>query len=140
MGDEFVMMDMSFLTKKPPFDEFEPNKISNSEYKKMKERRKAIQDGAPAELISKLNAKLKAAGRAEVTKVSVPEECYWYQHEKGVSDKDFFAGGSTILVDGIKVDHTLYRAFLIRHYNSEEKSFYIQSELSEDWKWFRKMI
>ena len=139
MGDEFVSMDMSFLTKKPFFDEDEPNKISNTEYRKKKERRKAIQDGSPSELLDKLSNKLTAAGYTPVRKEKVPENLYWYQHIEGVSDKDLFAG-QTIIVDKVSVSQTLYRAFLIRHFNTDVKNQYDQVSLSEDWESFCKLL
>ena len=140
MGNEFTVMDMSFLTKKPEFDEQEPNKISNAEYRKKKQRRKAIQDGSPAELLEKLSKKLMAAGCAAVEKQTIPENLYWYQHMKGVSDKALYKGGETVTIDGVKINQTLYRAFLVRRFNQNVEKLYDQASLAEDWEKLKKIL
>lgn len=129
MGNEFHIADTSFLTNKPEWDEEAP--LPNSEYKKKKERRKSIQEAAPSMLLTKLDMKLSGLGLAPITKHKLPEELYWYHHEKGVSDKSLFAG-ETIMVNGKAINHTMYRAFLIRHFDNEIKGVYDQKVLDNE--------
>lgn len=134
MGDHFYYADVSFLTKKPEWDEEEPLPIS--EYKKKKERRRSIQEAAPSTLLSKLDKKLTSLGLEAVQRYDIPEELYWYTHDKGVSDKENFAG-KKIIVNGIIVEQTMYRAFLISHFDDKIKVFN-QKSLAEDWDNFIK--
>ena len=129
MGDSFKMMDVSFLTTKPEWDEENP--LPNSEYKKKKARRRSIQEAAPSMLLSKLDRKLNGKLLEPIKRIELPETLYWYQHDKGVSDKDLFAG-SNIMVAGKVISHTMYRAFLIRHFD-EKLKVYDQKALSEEW-------
>lgn len=129
MGNEFYLADTSFITKKPEWDEEEP--LPNSEYKKKKERRKSIQEVAPAALLTKLDLKLQGYGNEPAHRYKIPERLYWYHHEKGVSEEQFFPG-EDILVNGKVINQTLYRALLIRHY--EESKGYDQNGIEENWK------
>lgn len=129
MGNEFYLADTSFITKKPEWDEEEP--LPNSEYKKKKERRKSIPEAAPAALLTKLDLKLQGYGYEPVHRYKIPERLYWYHHEKGVSEEQFFPG-EDILVNGKVINQTLYRALLIRHY--EEAKGYDQNGIEENWK------
>lgn len=128
MGNEFCFADTSFLTMKPEWDEEKP--LPNTEYQKKKQRRKAIQSFAPAALLSKLEQRIINIEGGIIEKKQLPEELYWYQHDKGVSDKDLFSGDK-LLVDNKVVPHTAYRAFLIRHLNMKTK-VYEQKALAEE--------
>lgn len=134
MGDHFVMQDTSFLTKKPLWDEETP--LSIQEYKKKKERRKAIQTAAPANLVEKLNKKLIAYGVESVEKISITEKDFWYVHEKDHSSRDYFFEDK-VWVAGKRILQIPYRAFLIRHYDTNAKR-YNASSCSEDFDNFIK--
>ena len=127
MGNEFFFADTSFLTKKPEWDEENP--LSNTEYKKKKERRKAIQSFAPSALLTKLSQRLEGIEGGMMEKKNIPEELYWYQHDKGISDKELFAGDK-LLVSNEVVPHTAYRAFLIRHFDTAISKVYDQKTLN----------
>ena len=132
MGDQFRIVDSSFVTKKPEFDE--ENRLTNSEYKKKKERRKSIQESAPSTLITKLNNKLASRNLEPVEKIELPEELYWYQHDAGIADSDLFDGVNIIVANKV-VNQNLYRAFLIRYYDSAIK-VYQQKAATEEWNHF----
>lgn len=117
MGDSFIMPEYAFITKKEEYDE--AHRLSNDEYKKKKERRKAIQEGAPAEFLAKLNNKLSYFGRDEVKRINIAEEKYWYCHIVDRCDKSLFTDDLIKLSDGRSYPHTSYRAFIIRYYNEE---------------------
>ena len=97
MGDHFIMPEVSFITKKAKFDE--DNRLTNVEYKKKKDRRKSIQEGAPAALIARLNQRLAFAEKEDVIRIKLSEDLY---------------------------DHTLYRAFLAYNFNEEIKTFDVE--------------
>lgn len=133
MGDTFHFADTSFLTMKPEWDEENP--LPNSEYRKKKQRRRSIQETAPATLLTKLDMKLKSFNLEPINRYELPEALYWYRHDKGVSDKDLFAG-SIINIEGTTLSQTLYRAYLIRHY--DKAGYYDQKALTEEWESFVK--
>lgn len=133
MGDEFIAMNTSFLTKKPKWDEENP--LTNEEYKKKKERRKAIQEAAPAELINKLSAKLMQYN-IELTKVDIPEVQYWYTHEIDGADETKYVENK-VQIGKKTYLHTPYRAFLMQHYDTSKKC-YKTDECMKDWKYFTK--
>lgn len=133
MGDRFAFADTSFITEKPEFDEEE--RLSNAEYRKKKARRRAIQQYAPSALLNKLSMKISLIEGGEINKKKLPEELYWYQHDRGVSDKSLFAG-DFIKVAGEVVPHTAYRAFLIRHFDTSIRNVYDQKTLTEEFDRF----
>lgn len=133
MGDEFFFADTSFLNTKPEWDEENP--LSNSEYKRKKERRRSIQEYAPATLLLKLDMKLSSMNGERILRHSLPEELYWYQHEKGISDKELFVGSRLLIGDNV-VDHTMYRAFLSRHFGTTAENVYDQKALNMEWNHF----
>ncbi len=120
MGDNFILADTSFLTKKPEWDEENP--LPNHEYKKKKERRVAIQEAAPSMLIDKLNKKLTANERPEIIKFNISEDMYWYHHASQSSNRLLFEGDK-VRVSGQLCDHTVYRAWLAYHYDIETKRY-----------------
>lgn len=133
MGNEFVFADTSFLTAKPVWDEEEP--LPNSEYRKKKARRRAIQSYAPAALLSKLAQRIENIEGGVIEKKAIPEELYWYQHDKGISDKDLFTGDKLLVANEV-VPHTAYRAFLIRHFDTSVSKLYDQKALDAEFDKF----
>lgn len=133
MGDRFAFADTSFITEKPEFDEEE--RLSNAEYRKKKARRKAIQEYAPAALLTKLSMRVSSVEGGEINKKKLPETLYWYQHGAGVSDKTLFAGDFIKVAEEI-VPHTAYRAFLIRHFDTTVSGVYDQKSLTEEFDRF----
>lgn len=133
MGDSFHFADTSFLTLKPEWDEYEP--LSVSEYKSKKLRRKSIQESAPSTFLTKMDIKLSSRGLQPVHRHDIPENLYWYQHEKGVSDERLLAG-ENIVVEGKIINQTMYRAFLIRHFDNEVSGNYSQKALIDEWREF----
>lgn len=128
MGNQFHFYNTSFTNEKPEWDIENP--LSNTEYKKKKQRRKSIQEVAPSMFMTKLDNKLVARGFSMVQRINVPEELYWYRHDTDTSDKDFFKT-SNVSISGNVVSQTLYRAFLIKHFDMETNKFKIG-----DWKQF----
>ena len=137
MGDVFHFADTSFLTTKPEWNEEEP--LPNSEYKKKKARRRAIQEFAPAMMLTKLDMKLANRNLEPIYRHTLPDSLYWYRHDKGISDETLFAGES-IEVNGTIVNQTMYRAFLIRHFDNEIKGLYDQKALEEEWEKFIAIV
>ncbi len=133
MGDNFVFADTSFITEKPEYDEENP--LPNAEYKKKKARRRSIQENAPSSLLNRLSLKISTIVGGEINKKKLPEELYWYQHDRGVSDKSLFAG-DFIKVAGEVVPHTAYRSFLIRHFDTSVSNVYDQKALAEEFDKF----
>lgn len=133
MGDEFHFADTSFLTMKPEWDE--ENILSNAAYSKKKERRKAIQEYAPATFLSKLDKKLATRNLPPIHRHQLPDNLYWYQHDKGISDKDLFPG-INISVCNTVLSQIMYRAFLIRHFDNAIPNLYDQKSLCEEWDTF----
>lgn len=132
MGNTFHMASMSFINDKPEWDE--DNRLSNSEYKTKKERRKSIQEGAPSALIGKLGMKLSARGLEPIHTYKIPENRYWYRHDTGLSDENFFKSGDIVMC-GHLVSQTAYRAFLIRHFDEVEGE-YNRDVLAREWNDF----
>lgn len=130
MGNEFCYVDISFLTTKPEWNEEEP--LTNAEYRKKKQRRRAIQENAPSMILTKLDRKLINYNLMPITRYTLPEDLYWYHHGVGISNKDLFPG-ENILVEGRIINHTIYRAFLIRHF---ENGMYNRDTLIKDWSSF----
>lgn len=135
MGNSFHMADVSFLTNKPEWDE--ENLLSNQEYKNKKERRKSIQETSPSMLFTKMDMKLSGRGLEKINRYKIPENLYWYRHDNGENDKDFFKTGN-ISFGKNALDQTLYRAFLIRHYDEIEEK-YNQKALIKEWPDFLKL-
>lgn len=133
MGNEFHFIDTSFLTMKPEWDEDSP--LSVSEYSQKKERRKSIQEYAPSTFLSKLDKKLEGRNLPPIQRHALPDNLYWYQHDRGVSDKALFSG-ENIKICGTIVPQLMYRAFLIRHFDNEIKHLYDQKALTEEWDSF----
>ena len=123
MGDHFIMPEVSFITKKAKFDE--DNRLTNVEYKKKKDRRKSIQEGAPAALIARLNQRLAFAEKEDVIRIKLSEEMYWYHHSINASAKHLYQGDKVIIGTDL-YDHTLYRAFLAYNFNEEIKTFDVE--------------
>lgn len=136
MGDTFHFADTSFLTMKPEWDEENP--LSSSEYKAKKQRRKSIQEYAPAMLLTRLDMKLSGLGLNPVNRYTIPEKLYWYRHDSGISDKQFFSGES-MTIEGSVINQTMYRAFLIRHYDVIDEC-YNQKALTEEREDFINLI
>lgn len=130
MGDSFHFADTSFLTLKPEWDENEP--LSVEEYKRKKSRRKAIHEFSPSTFFRKLDVKLTGRGLMPVCRHNIPENLYWYQHEKGVSDERLFTG-KDVVVEGKTINQTIYRAFLIRHFDNGIAGNYNQKALRDEW-------
>lgn len=137
MGNEFYFAEYSFATEKPPWDEDDPEThLANAEYRKKKERRKSIQNGAPATFFTLLNQKLEQKGCSAVTKVSVDESYYWYRHDIGANDKELM-NSSILSFNGVLVPQTVYRAFLIPHFNDHT---YDQENICKVWPEFIKLF
>ena len=136
MGDHFVFADCSFRNDKPEWDEENP--LPQGEYRKKKKKRKSIQEGAPAALLTRLDAKLTDFQLEKVQRYIIPDELYWYSHERGVSDQSLFQPGADIVVCGKVIKQTLYRAFLIRHF--AETTHNDQKALTEEWEHFLSLI
>lgn len=135
MGDEFLIQDSSYITKK---EEYNPEDGKTAtDYKKAKERRRAIQIGAPADLIATLNQKLDIYGLS-VTKVKISEDLYWYQHDVGISSKALLATHNCSIA-GIDVSQTAYRAWLLLGYDPENNE-YDQAKLREIWPSFKNIL
>lgn len=130
MGNTFRFAGTGFLTLKPEYDEEAP--LSNAEYRKKKARRKSIQDAAPSTLLNKLDRKLQAAGLEPIERITIPEELYWYRHDKGKSDKELFAG-EKILVNGSVIEQSIYRAFILRYFDTS-LLVYHQKEIESAWE------
>ena len=135
MGDTFHFADTSFLTLKPEWNEENP--LPNSEYKVKKQRRKSIQEYAPAMLLTKLDMKLSSLGLNPINRYTIPEKLYWYRHDSGISDKQLFTGES-MTIDGSAINQTMYRAYLIRHYDVIGEC-YNQKALMDEWEHFVRM-
>lgn len=120
MGNQFYFLNTSFTTLKPEKNEDNPLEIV--EYKKKKQRRKAIQEAAPSMFMTKLDNKLIARGLDIVWRIDIPEELYWYRHDTGVSDRDFFKN-ATVSLYGTEINQTMYRAFLMKNYNLETEKY-----------------
>ena len=133
MGDEFILYDTSsFLTKKLDFDE--ENRLSTKEYQKKAARRRSIAHNAPSQFLSFLDSKLLLRDLKPIERVKVKDELYWYRHDLGVSDKDNLSE-ETIIIKGIPVNQTIYRAFLILFYDKKNQT-YLQPELAENFEIF----
>ena len=65
----------------------------------------------------------------------LPDNLYWYQHDKGISDKDLFPG-INISVCNTVLSQIMYRAFLIRHFDNAIPNLYDQKSLCEEWDTF----
>lgn len=136
MGDTFHFADTSFLTMKPEWDEENP--LSNSEYKIKKQRRKSIQEYAPAMLLTKLDMKLSGLGLNPINRYTIPEKLYWFRHDSGLSDKRIFTG-ENITIGKTIINQTMYRAFLIRHFD-EIGGCYNQKALMDEWEYFINLM
>ena len=141
MGDEFYIVDTSFLTKKPEWDEDEP--LKQDEYKKKKARRRSIQEGAPASLLTKLENKLVARNLPPIQKINLSDNLYWYRHDTGVPDtgvpnEELFSK-SDIVIEGVSLEQTVYRAFLIKHYDIMTKT-YDQKAMCQNWDDFAELL
>ena len=53
-----------------------------------------------------------------------------------------FMGKNTLkgTIDGVKINQTLYRAFLVRRFNQNVKKLYDQASLAEDWEKLKKIL
>lgn len=126
MGDEFVLYDTSsYITKKLEYDE--ENRLSNAEYKKKKDRRKSIEHNAPSQFLSYLDTKLALLDLPVIHRIKVPEHLYWYRHDKCNSDKSYLPE-QEVMIQGVCINQTIYRAFLILHYNINGKFYDNMSE------------
>lgn len=128
MGNQFYFLNSSFSNAKPEWNEDNPLPIS--EYKKKKQRRKAIQETAPSTFLTKFDNKLVVRGLGMVNRIDISEELFWYRHDTGVSDKDFFKN-ATISLYGTELSQTMYRAFLMKNYDAEAKKY-----KNSDWRQF----
>lgn len=135
MGDEFLIQDSSYSTKKEEYNPEDEKTVAD--YNKAKERRRAIQIGAPADLIATLNQKLDMYGLS-VTKVTIPKDLYWYQHDVGISSKALLATHNCSIA-GIEVSQTAYRAWLLLGYDPENNE-YDQAKLREIWPPFKNIL
>ena len=78
---------------------------------------------APSEFINKLNRKLQSDLLTPVNKVVIPEQLYWYNHAKGLCNKDDFGDDYMMLNMFESIPHTLYRAFMMLYYDSDRKEY-----------------
>ena len=135
MGDTFYFMDpTSFLTTKPEWNEEEP--LSNNEYKKKKQRRKAIQEAAPSTMLARLDQKLLQYKKEPVNRIKIPDELYWFQHQKNTASKEFYIENKVMTTDG-NILILPYFAFLMRHYDAEHGCYDVEA-CEKDWKDFLK--
>lgn len=121
MGDSFYFMNASFFTDKPEWDEDNP--LTRKEYIKKKERRRSIQDNAPAQLLRCIDEKLTALTRPFINRIDVPDDIYFYNHLKGCADKNSYSDYRVKIGDKI-LPHTLYRAFLAYHFDENNNCFF----------------
>lgn len=120
MGDSFVTYDTSYITKKPDYDADNP--LPLSQYREKAQRRRDIQEAAPAELMVRLNRKLVSEGKEPAAEIRVPKELWWYHHEKDRSDQEYYRGHH-VNVCGHMIPEFLYRAFLVLYYDTEGKRY-----------------
>lgn len=132
MGSSFVFTKTSFKTNKPEFDEDE--RLTNTEYRKKKARRKSIQESAPYDLKQKLNSKLSTYGLPEIKELDIKDDLYWYRFDTDSQDRDKL-NGEYITLLGKTCPHTAYRAFISRYYD-EETQRYDQKAIADNWDKF----
>lgn len=118
MGNEFFIYDTSYLTKKVDLES-----KTKKEQQTKADRRRSIMQAAPSEFINKLNRKLQSDLLAPVNKVVIPEQLYWYNHAKGLCNKDDFGDDYMMLNMFESIPHTLYRAFMMLYYDSDRKEY-----------------
>lgn len=125
MGNEFIMMDSSNITKKIGVTE-----MTNKEQEKAKDRRSSIQEASPSAFVNALNARLNSYGLPSVKKVKINEELYWYNAFLNKIDKTLFTDDAVRISDipasdgyYLEVPHTLYRAFMLLHYDNKKHCY-----------------
>ena len=133
MGSDFIFTKTSFKTNKPEWTG-EEDKLSNSEYRKKKARRKSIIETAPYDLKQKINAKLSVYGIPEIKDVDIKDSLYWYRFDIDGQDQESLSK-EYITILGKSCPFTAYRAFISRYYD-EEKQQYNQKEIADNWDKF----
>lgn len=133
MGSDFIFTKTSFKTNKPEWTG-EEDKLSNSEYRKKKARRKSIIETAPYDLKQKINAKLSVYGIPEIKDVNIKDSLYWYRFDIDGQDQESLSK-EYITILGKSCPFTAYRAFISRYYD-EEKQQYNQKEIADNWDKF----
>ena len=108
------------FAKKLEYDE--ENRLTNAEYKKKKDRRKSIEHNAPSQFLSYLDTKLALLNLPAIHRIKIPEELYWYRHDKYNSDKSYLPE-QEVMIQGVCINQTIYRAFLILNYNYKGKYY-----------------
>ena len=137
MGNTFIIPEYNFNTEKDLFDE--ENRLSNTEYKKKKDRRRAIQNGAPATFLAALDNKLLQYNVEKINRIKINKDEYWYCHLIDESNKSLFYDDFIKLPDGKTFPHTLYRAFLIKYYDENLKK-YNRNKITENFNKFMNII
>ena len=119
MGDKILIADLSFAPERKK----KSGDSTIAELVKQKNKRKDIQDGAPAAFLIKLNAKLNYANKEPIDRIRISKDNWWYCHMIDGSDSSYFKDNYIEMPNGIKYPQGLYRALLIKHYDSDNEAY-----------------
>ncbi len=135
MGNSFTIYDTKYdvKLKKPSKESLED--LSQGELRKKARDRRAIQNGAPSTFKTYLQQKISMYKLEEIKSVRVPDDVFWYKHDVDSSSEDFFKNGN-VRVNNIDIDSVLYHAFILKHYDIENKCLDKQGIETEFYKIF----
>lgn len=119
MGNDFLICKSDWTTKKQNNLE----ELSQQEKEKKKDRRREIQNVAPSRLITKLVTKLSYKESGSLKEINIDYESFWYNRQTRTCDKTVFFDDYVKLDEKNIVPHTLYRAFMLKYYNENDKCF-----------------
>lgn len=116
MGNDIYILKKDYRTKKEKFDE--DNRKSNEQYRRLKDRRKKIQNFAYADLISKIKSKIDSDNSGAVNEVTVSKDLYYYVHDEDKVNKSRFVDGIIAFKNRTCLEES-YRALLIMNYDGK---------------------
>lgn len=116
MGNDIYILKKDYRTKKEKFDE--DNRKSNEQYRRLKDRRKNIQNFAYADLISKIKSKIDSDNSGAVNEVTVSKDLYYYVHDEDKVNKSRFVDGIIAFKNRTCLEES-YRALLIMNYDGK---------------------
>ena len=117
MGNDIYILKKDYRTKKEKFDE--DNRKSNEQYRRLKDRRKKIQNFAYADLISKIKSKIDSDNSGAVNEVTVSKDLYYYVHDEDKVNKSRFVDGIIAFKNRTCLEES-YRALLIMNYDGKK--------------------